>query len=48
MKTVPSKRLFYFTSQRVTAYLWKKGELQKEAAFGTNEKCVAEFAKYVS
>jgi hypothetical protein len=48
VKTVPSKRLFYFTSQRVTAYLWKKGELQKEAAFGMNEKGVAEFAKYVA
>jgi len=45
---VPSKRLCYFTSQRVTAYLWEKGELQKEGAFDMNEKGVAEFSRYVA
>jgi hypothetical protein len=45
---VPSKRLCYFTSQRVTAYLWEKGELQKEGVFDMNEKGVAEFSSYVA
>jgi hypothetical protein len=45
---VPSKRLCYFTSQRVTAYLWRRGDLQKEGVFDMNEKGVAEFSRYVA
>ena len=45
---MPSKRLLYFTSQRVTAYLWGKNELRKEAAFDAGEEGVAEFSKYVA
>jgi hypothetical protein len=45
---VPSKRLCYFTSQRVTAYLWEKGELHKEGVFDMNEKGVAEFSTYAA
>ncbi len=45
---MPSKRLCYFTSQRVTAYLWEKGELHKEGVFGMNEKGVTEFSSYVA
>src|SRR3989449_6881238 len=48
IEAVPSKRLCYFTSQRVTAYLWMKGELQKEGVFAMNEKGVAEFSRYVA
>jgi hypothetical protein len=44
---VPSKCLFYFTSHRVTAYRWKRGELHKDAAFGVDENGVAGFSKYV-
>lgn len=42
-----SKCLFYFTSNRVTAYRWRRGELHKDAAFGMDEKGVAGFSKYV-
>lgn len=45
---MPSKRLFYFTSQRVTAYLRGNNELRKEASFGANEEGVAEFSKYLA
>lgn len=45
---MPSKRLFYFTSSGVTAYLWERGELRKEAAFRMNEEGVAEFSRYVA
>jgi hypothetical protein len=45
---VPTKRLFYFTSQRVTAYLWGKNELRKEAAFDANQDGAAELSKYVA
>src|SRR6267143_3378304 len=45
---MPSKRLCYLTSQRVTAYLWEKGELRKEGVFDMNEKGVAEFSRYVA
>ncbi|HMH20014.1 MAG TPA: hypothetical protein VK572_17895 [Burkholderiales bacterium] len=45
---MPHKRLLYFTSQRATAYLWEKGELQKEGVFGTNEKGAGEFSRYVA
>ena len=45
---MPSKRLCYFTSQRVTAYLWEKGELHKEGIFDMNEKGVAEFSTYAA
>ena len=45
---MPSKRLIYFTSQRVTAYLWGKSELRKEAAFGMNPEGVAEFSKHLA
>jgi len=45
---VPNKRLCYFTSQRVTAYLWGEGALRREGVFDMNEKGVAEFAGYVA
>src|SRR5262249_29523359 len=45
---MPDKRLFYFTSQRVAAYSWKKGELRAEAAFRPGDDGVAEFSKYVA
>jgi hypothetical protein len=45
---VPSKRLCYFTSQRVTAYLWEKGGLHKEGVFDMNEKGAAEFGRYAA
>jgi len=45
---VPSKRLCYLTSQRVTAYLWTKGELHREGVFDMNEKGVAEFSRYAA
>jgi hypothetical protein len=45
---VPSKRLFYFNANGVTAYLWERGGLRKEAAFRMNEEGVAEFSRYVA
>src|SRR6266571_2587150 len=48
IEAVPSKRLCYFTSQRVTAYLWTKGELHKEGVFDMSEKGVAEYSRYVA
>ena len=45
---MPSKRLCYLTSQRVTAYLWTKGELHREGVFDTSEKGVAEFSRYAA
>jgi hypothetical protein len=45
---VASKRLCYFTSQKVTTYLWKDGDLQKEGVFDMNEKGAAEFSTYVA
>ncbi len=45
---MPSKRLFYFTSQRVTAFLWGKSDLRKEAAFSMDQEGVAEFSKYLA
>ena len=45
---MPGKRLCYFTSQRVTAYLWERGELRKEGVFDMNERGVAEFSRYVA
>ena len=45
---MPSKRLFYFTSQRVTAFLWGKSDLRKEAAFDMDQEGVAEFSKYLA
>lgn len=45
---MPSKRLLYFTSQRVSAYLWGKNDLRKEAAFDANQDGTAEFSKYVA
>src|SRR6267143_1152296 len=47
-RTVPSKRLCYFTSQRVITYLWTKGELHREGVFDMGEKGVAEFSRYVA
>ena len=43
-----SKRLCYFTSQGVAAYLWAQGELRNEAAFRMNEEGVAQFSRYVA
>jgi len=45
---VPDKRLCYFTAQSVTAYLWKRGALTKEAAFPMNQAGVEDFSKYVA
>jgi hypothetical protein len=45
---VPTKRLFYFSSQEVTAYRWINGKLQREATFGVGEAGVAEFSRYVA
>ena len=45
---MPDKRLLYFTSARVTAYLWQSGTLRKETAFKFGENGVAEFSKYVA
>jgi hypothetical protein len=45
---VPGKRLCYFTSHRVTTYLWERGRLHKEGVFDANEKGIAEFSKYVA
>src|SRR5512139_1166364 len=45
---MPSKRLLYFTSQRVTAYLWGKNELRKEAAFAFGQEGATEFSRYVA
>ena len=45
---MPSKRLIYFTSQRVTAYLSGKNDLRKEAAFGMGQEGVAEFSKHLA
>ena len=44
---MPSKCLVYFTSHRVTAYRWNRGELHKDAAFGMDKNGVAGFSKYV-
>ena len=43
-----SKCLCYFTSHRVVAYRWTKGELRNEASFAMNEGGVAEFSRYVA
>jgi len=45
---MPSKRLFYFTSQGVTAYQWAGGNLRKEAVFGMTQSGIVEFSKYVT
>jgi hypothetical protein len=42
------KRLLYFTAQRMTAYLWKGGELQAEQMFASGDEGVAAFGVYVS
>src|SRR5882672_11301153 len=47
-RAVVSKRLCYFTSQRVITYLWAKGELHKEGVFDVGEKGAAEFSRYVA
>jgi hypothetical protein len=45
---MPHKSFLYFTSRRVIAYSWTKGELQRESIFSFNDEGVAEFAKYVA
>ncbi|HEY6239629.1 MAG TPA: hypothetical protein VIW78_02195 [Burkholderiales bacterium] len=45
---MPSKRLCYFTSQGIAAYLWNKGRLLREAVFPMNAEGLAEFSRYVS
>lgn len=45
---MPAKRLCYFAAQQVTAYRWHAGELVREGSFGSNEKGVAEFSRYVA
>lgn len=42
------KRLIYFTTQRVTAYLWKGGHLEAERIFAANDEGVAAFGLYVA
>ena len=42
------KRLLYFTAQRMTAYLWKGGELIAEQVFAVGDEGVAAFGVYVS
>jgi hypothetical protein len=42
------KRLCYLTSQQVTVYRWKKGELVREASFAMSEAGAGEFSRYVS
>jgi hypothetical protein len=45
---MPHKRLVYFTSQQVTAYLWRRGELRQERSFSLDETGVADFSKFVA
>jgi len=45
---VPKKRLCYLTSKGIVAYSWRRGELQREAAFAAGDKGVAEFSAYVA
>jgi hypothetical protein len=45
---LPDKRLIYFTSREMTAFLWKRGELRKEATFSPGEEGVAAFTEYAS
>ncbi len=45
---MPDKRLCYLTSHGITAYRWRRGELQQEAAFVAGEAGVADFSKYVA
>lgn len=45
---MPHRRLVYFTSQQVTAYLWKRGELRLERSFSLDEADIAEFSKFVA
>lgn len=45
---MPQKRLCYLTSRGITAYAWKKGDLQREAVFTAGEKGVADFSSYVA
>ena len=42
------KRLCYLTSQGVTAYSWRRGELRREASFAPGEKGFADFSRYVA
>ena len=42
------KCLCYFTSNQVTAYRWKEGQLHREASFGMSENGVADFSRYVA
>jgi hypothetical protein len=45
---VPIKHLCYFSSQQVTVYRSRKGDLFRESSFSMNEKGVSEFSRYVS
>jgi len=42
------KRLLYFTSQHMIAYVWKSGELRAEQTFDIGDEGVAAFGVYVS
>ncbi len=42
------KRLCYLTSQGVTAYSWRRGELRRDASFAPGEKGFADFSRYVA
>ncbi len=42
------RRLCYLTSQGVTAYSWRKGELRRDASFAPGEKGFADFSRYVA
>ena len=45
---MPHRRLVYFTSQQVTAYMWRRGELRQEYSFSLDETGVADFSKFVA
>lgn len=45
---MPHRRLVYFTSQQVTAYLWRRGELRQERSFSLDETGIADFSKFVA
>ena len=45
---MPSKRLIYFTSGQITAYLCGRGELRQEHSFRNDEAGAAEFTKFVA
>jgi hypothetical protein len=45
---LPDKRLLYLTSRELVAFLWKGGELRKEATFASGDEGGAAFSEYAS